>query len=147
MSQLFTVGRVISGPELKLSQRQTPYTQFTLVERVGTGARARDQFIRVWAWGPLAEQLIHAGVREASLIWAAGSLELEQFSREGKTDQQLRLTLKDWGFLPAMQKRDGEPWSKPYGPETNGEPREFASIINGDREPLPGEIRQNRNAV
>ena len=67
---------------------------------------------------------------QASLIWAAGSLELEQFSREGKTDQQLRLTLKDWGFLPAMQKHGGEP-------------REYASIINGDREPLPGEIRQN----
>ena len=47
MSQLFTVGRVVSDPELKLSRRQTPYTQFTLVERVGTGARARDQCIRV----------------------------------------------------------------------------------------------------
>ena len=149
MSQLYTVGRVITDPELKVSRRQTPFTQFTLVERVGTGARARDQYIRVWAWGPLAEQLIHAGVRTSSLMWAAGSLELEQFSRQdsGQQDKRLRLTLTDWGFLPARRRQGGEQQSEPYGPEGKGEPREHALIINGDREPLPGESWQNYDAV
>jgi len=149
MSQLFTVGRVLTDPELKVSGKRTPYTHFTIVERVGAGAHAHDQFFRVWAWGPLANRLIQAGVRKRSLIWAAGSLELEEFSRKdtGQQDKQLRLTLTDWGFLPAQRRQGGEQQSEPNGPETADEPRERASIIYGDREALPGQPGQENDAV
>ena len=140
MSQLFTVGRVVSDPELRTSAGQTPYAKFSIAERVGFGNHARDQYIRVWAWGPLATQLANAGVRTSALVWVSGSMELEEYTRRdtGQLDKQLKLTLRDWGYLPSgNRKRQGAPPSHSTT-GTEDAAGDHAAIIYGDRENLPG---------
>lgn len=139
MSQLFAVGRVISGPELRTSVRQVPYARFSLAERIGAGNHAHDQYYRVWAWGQLAERLKHANVRTGTLIWVAGSLELDSYSRRdnGQTEQQMKLTLLDWGFLPAGNRQDNKTSSEQNEPGADWTDSDHAAVINGDRENLP----------
>ena len=102
MSQLFAMGRVTTDLELKTSTNGNKYTQFSLMECINFGENARNQFIQVWAWGNLVQQLIQLGVKTGSLVWVSGSLELEDYvKKDGKTrDKRLKLKLKDWGFVP-----------------------------------------------
>lgn len=137
MSQLFTTGRVITDLELKSSTQQNLYIHFTLMERVGYRDNTRAQFIHVWAWGYLAEQLKRFKVRKGSSIWVSGSLELEEFARKdgSGTDKQLKLKLNDWGFVP---KDSDKPPKKEQGLHASGDAvRKAADIIDGEREALP----------
>lgn len=137
MSQLFTTGRVITDLELKTSAQKNPYIHFTLMERVGYGDSAHAQFIHVWAWGHLAEQLKRFKVRRGSTIWVSGSLELEEFARKdgSGSDKQLKLKLNDWGFVP---KDSDKPQKKETGPAASKDAsRKTADVIDGEREPLP----------
>lgn len=140
MSQLYTVGRVISDPEPKVSSRNTSYASFLFVERVGIGDYAHDQYIMVYAKEPLANRLIKAGVRSRSLVWLAGALELVEYTKksDGTRDKGLRLMLSDWGYLPADRWQGSKPQSGTREPEVEGTDGVRAAVINGDRESLPG---------
>ena len=131
MAQVCSIGRVTSDLELKTSVRQVPYLRFSLAERIGYGESAHTQFIQVWAWGGMTRQLMDAGVKKGSLIWASGSLELEEYTKQdGVThDKRLKLRLKDWGFAPAAQRQE---WT-PHPVKEVSAPE----ILNGDLEPLP----------
>ena len=135
MSQLFAIGRVTTNLELKTSTNGNKYTQFSLMERINFGENARNQFIQVWAWGNLAQQLIQLGVKTGSLVWVSGSLELEDYvKKDGKTqDKRLKLKLKDWGFVPRdkiTKKQKGTSTSLDAASDKVG-------VIDGDRETLP----------
>lgn len=135
MSQLFAMGRVTTDLELKTSTNGNKYTQFSLMERINFGENARNQFIQVWAWGNLAQQLIQLGVKTGSLVWVSGSLELEDYvKKDGKTrDKRLKLKLKDWGFVPRdkiTKKQKGTSTSRDAASDKVG-------VIDGDRETLP----------
>lgn len=135
MSQLFAMGRVTTDLELKTSTNGNKYTQFSLMERINFGENARNQFIQVWAWGNLAQQLIQLGVKTSSLVWVSGSLELEDYvKKDGKTrDKRLKLKLKDWGFVP----RD-KITKKQKGTSTSHDAASAkVGVIHGDREALP----------
>ena len=140
ISQLFAVGRIVSDLELRVSVRQIPFTRFTLVEHVGTGRRAHDQYFCVIASGTLANQLINAGVRSSSLVWVAGSLELVEVTGRDTvtTDRELRIMLQDWGFLPSGNSWRCETQSGKATPESGTSADKHAAIVYGDREPLPG---------
>ena len=140
MSQLFTMGRVISDPELKTSPKKTPYTNFLFVERVGKGEYTHDQYIMVYAKEPLASQLINAGVKTKSLVWLTGALELAEFTKksDGANEKGLRLMLKDWGYLPFRKWQTNEPQPTTNEFETGETYGDHAMVINGDRENLPG---------
>ena len=106
-----------------------------LMERINFGENARNQFIQVWAWGNLAQQLIQLGVKTGSLVWVSGSLELEDYvKKDGKTrDKRLKLKLKDWGFVPRdkiTKKQKGTSTSRDAASDKVG-------VIDGDRETLP----------
>lgn len=135
MSQLFTMGRVTTDPELKTSTKENKYTQFSLMERIGTGENAHNQFIQVWAWGYLAQQLMHFGVKTGSLIWVSGSLELEDYvKQDGKTrDKRLKLKLKDWGFVPRDKTTKKGRGVSASSDAASGK----AGVIDGEREALP----------
>lgn len=135
MSQLFAMGRVITDPELKTSTRHNSYVHFSLMERINFGENTRNQFIQVWAWGNLAQQLMQLGVKAGSLVWVSGSLELEDYvKKDGKTrDKQLKLKLKDWGFVP----RDKPPKKQKGARISRDSSAESAGVIDGDRETLP----------
>ena len=64
MSHLVAIGRVTADLELKMSVRQNPYIQFSLAEQIGYGETARTQYIQVWAWGVLTQQLLDRSVRK-----------------------------------------------------------------------------------
>ena len=102
MSHLVAIGRVTADLELKMSVRQNPYIQFSLAEQIGYGETARTQYIQVWAWGVLTQQLLDRSVRKGSLISVSGSLELEEYTKkDGVTrDKRLKLKLTDWDFVP-----------------------------------------------
>ena len=140
MSQLFTMGRVISDPELKTSPKKTPYTNFLFVERVGIGEYAHDQNIMVYAKEPLASQLIKAGVKTKSLVWLTGVLELAEFTKksDGTNEKGLRLMLRDWGYLPFRKWQTNEPQSATNKLETEEADGNHAAVINGDLDNLPG---------
>lgn len=97
MSQLYTVGRVISDPKLKTSAKKTSYASFLFVERVGKGEYAHDQYIKVYATEALANRLIKARVKSRSILWLTGALELVEYTRksDGTRDKGLRLMLTD----------------------------------------------------
>ena len=128
----FSVGRVISDPELKTSAKDNPYLRLTLMERIGNGEYARMQYIQVWAWGVLARQLHDAGVGKGSQIWVFGSLELTDFmKKDGVThDKALKLKLKEWGQAGSENIADNA-FPHPFDPGKAG-------VIDGDRELLPG---------
>ena len=129
MSQLYCTGRVVSELELKTSAKGVPYVCFSIAERVGYGKAAHTQYISVWAWNAMARQLA-GSVGKGSVLWASGSLELEEYAKkDGVThDKRLKLKLKDWGFVPSQQHqgRPGQDQSIP-SPGT----------IDGEREDLP----------
>lgn len=135
MSQLFTIGRVVSNLEAKTSAKENPYLQFSLMERVGYGESSHQQYLQVWAWGYLSQQLVRSGVKAGSLIWVSGSLELEEYiKKDGRTrDKRLKLKLKDWGFVPGKKesKRTTDESATEDGSASH------AGTIDGEREGLP----------
>ena len=131
MSKLYCTGRVMSELELKTSARRVPYLCFPIAERVGYGSSAHTQYITVWAWGAMAQQFVSSGVSKGSVLWVSGSLELEEYTKkDGVThDKRLKLKLKDWGFVPAGQRRE----------QCSGQVKELPppETIDGERETLP----------
>ena len=93
--------------------------------------------MNVWAWGYLAEQLKRFRVKKGSLIWASGSLELEEYvKKDGVTpDKRLKLKLNDWGFVP--KETDRFPKKEKAAPATSNTAPETAGVIDGEREALP----------
>ena len=137
MSHLVAIGRVTADLELKMSVRQNPYIQFSLAEQIGYGETARTQYIQVWAWGVLTQQLLDRSVRKGSLISVSGSLELEEYTKkDGVTrDKGLRLELSDWGFVPSQGRTGQTPGQTA---DTAQGPIPFPdSTIDGERENLP----------
>lgn len=132
MAKLMCIGRVTADPELRESARKEPYVRFSLAENLGYGETARTQYFQVWAWGHLARNLVRRKVRKGSLIWASGSLELEEYTRnDGKTqDKRLKLKLDDWDYVPAFQNKteSGTPLFEGPGP---------VGTVDGEREALP----------
>lgn len=132
MAKLMCIGRVTADLELRESTRKEPYVRFSLAEKLGYGENVRTQYIQVWAWGYLARNLVKRKVRKGSLIWATGSLELEEYTRkDGEThDKRLKLKLDDWDYVPAVQGKSesGVPQSAPPG---------FVGMVDGERDPLP----------
>lgn len=135
MSQLFAMGRVTTDLELKTSTNGNKYTQFSLMERINFGENARNQFVQIWAWGNLAQQLIQLGVKTGSLVWVSGSLELEDYvKKDGKTrDKRLKLKLKDWGFVPRDKITKKQKGTSTSHDASSGK----VGVIDGDRETLP----------
>ena len=137
MSHLVAIGRVTADLELKMSVRQNPYIQFSLAEQIGYGETARTQYIQVWAWGVLTQQLLDRSVRKGSLISVSGSLELEEYTKkDGVTrDKRLKLRLRQWSVLPpGVRTAQPGPAGQPLSPPTP----EPLPVIDGERETLPG---------
>lgn len=133
MAKLMCIGRVTADLELRESSRREPYLRFSLAENLGYGERARTQYIQVWAWGYLAQNLVRRRVGKGSLIWVAGSLELEEYTKkDGVTrDKQLKLRLDDWDYVPAFQSRTDD--RIPQDNITSS-----VEMVDGERETLPG---------
>ena len=107
-----------------------------MVERVGKRDAARQQYIQVWAFGQLADQLKQAGVKKNSYLWVSGSLELVEYvKKDGITrDKQLKLTLTDWRFAQPQRRQQRPAESAPFPDQTNVG---TAEVIDGERENLP----------
>ena len=139
MAQSIVFGWVTTGLELKTSVRNNPYVMFSLAEHIGFGETVRTQYIQVWAWGHLAHQLVKCNVDKDSRIWASGLLELSDYTRkDGETkDKRLKLTLKDWGFLPGTGRAKQKPASQIGAPNAPTAEAPAAEVIDGEREQLP----------
>lgn len=139
MAQAIAFGRVTAGLELKTSAKNNPYVMFSLAEYIGFGESAHVQFIQVWAWGHLAQQLVKCGVAKESLIWASGPLELSDYTRkDGITkDKRLKLTLKDWGFLPGTGRSRQRTASQTGAMDAPTAEPPAAEVIDGERDELP----------
>ena len=139
MAQAIAFGRVTTGLELKTSAKDTPYVMFSLAEHIGLGDSARTQFIQVWAWGHLAQQLVKCSVAKESMIWVTGLLELSDYTRrDGATkDKRLKLTLKDWGFLPGTGRSRQRSVSQTGAMEAPAAEPPPAEVIDGERDKLP----------
>lgn len=139
MAQAIAFGRVTSGLELKTSVKNNPYVMFSLAEQIGYREFARTQSIQVWAWGHLAHQLVKCSVAKESMIWVSGFLELSDYTRkDGETkDKRLKLTLKDWGFIPGTGRSSRK--SASQSGEQNAPTAEdpAAEVIDGERDELP----------
>ena len=137
MAQLQAWGWVVTDPELKVSAKGNPYIRFTVVERIGKRDSARQQYIQVWAFGELTDQLEKAGVKKNSYLWVSGSVELVDYvKKDGIThDKQLKLMLKNWSFASSQGgKRQQHPAQAPASVQVAlGQ----AGVIYGDRENLP----------
>ena len=132
MAKLMCIGRVTADLELRESTRKEPYVRFSLAENLGYGEKAHTQYIQVWAWGYLAQNLVNRKVGKGSLIWAAGSLELEEYTKkDGVTrDKRLKLKLDDWSYVPASQSKTEDRIPEPDSPDPVG-------TVDGEREDLP----------
>ena len=139
MAQAIVWGWVTTGLELKTSVRNNPYVMFSLAEHIGYGETARTQYIQVWAWGHLAHQLVKCNVAKDSCIWVTGSLELTDYTRKDgdAKDKRLKLTLKDWGFLPGTGRAKQKPASQIGAPNAPTAEVPAAEVIDGERDQLP----------
>lgn len=137
MAQIFVIGRVTTDPELKTSQNDQPYVRFGFAENIGSKDRARTQYYQVWAWREDAEWLVKAGVHKGSLLYLAGNLELETYTKkDGLTiDKRLRISLNDWGFVPVGNSKGSQNALQNNIPEND---MVFsAPPIDGDKDNLP----------
>lgn len=137
MAQIQVIGRITADLELKHSQSGNPYVRFNLAEHIGSGDRARTQFYQVWAWGVDAVRLVDANAHKGSLISISGTLELETYTRQDgvTSDKRLKVSLKDWSFVPVSSR--GSMTAASNESATNFPPTAVGEI-NGDKEPLPG---------
>ena len=142
MSQLFTDGKIITDVKLQWSERsKRHYAYFTMVEKLGYGDRARDQYIQVWAFGSDAQQLVSRKAGKHDRVWVNGTVELADFLRGGTTkDRGLKLYLAQWGFasdgVPKMtlEMQPAAAGAEPVGTATKAAPIE---VIRGDKDTLP----------
>ncbi len=136
MAQIYVIGRITAEPELKTSQKNTPYMRFNLAENIGGKDCTRTQYYQVWAWNEDAERLANAGVKKGSLIFIAGNLELETYTKQdGVTvDKRLRVSLNDWGFIPVGNRASKNAQKSKHTESNNVLP---TPSIDGDKEILP----------
>ena len=137
MAQIFVIGWVTDDLELKNSQSDQHYVRFGFAENTGSKDRARTQYYQVWAWREDAERLVKAGVHKGSLLYLAGSLELENYTKkDGLTvDKRLRISLNDWGFVPARNGKSANNTLQNNISENDSALN--APYINGDKDELP----------
>lgn len=136
MAQVFVFGTVLDELEAKKSQRGTDYLSFRLRETVRKG---QFQTYQVWAWGADVSRLIRHRVHCGSMIWLSGSLWLvDSTTNRGRTpQQQLKVALSDWGFVPGSQPGCPPTQTPAEQEQPSGEPAFSAGILNGDRDALP----------
>lgn len=134
MAQITVFGYVTDDLVPKQSQRNVAYVCFHVKEHIGKG---RCQTYQVWAWGNDVTRMTQLGIKNGSLIWLSGSLELVDCTENQGRERTkiLKVYCKDFGFLPGrkiarqdmQQNRGIPPVSPPPIPE----------ILDGDRMPLP----------
>lgn len=139
MAQVFIIGRVTADFELQTSTNQNGYVRFSLAENIGYGDAARTQYYQVWAWENDAKHLLRRKVKQGSLIWVSGSLELEEYTKQdGETrGKRLKVKLDNWDYVP-LGKHDAGKDANPQ--DTSAPPVEISPPVeelNGDKEPMP----------
>ena len=102
MAQVYVIGRITADLELKTSEKNNSYVRFDIAENIGSRQNLHTQYFQICAWGEDAGRLIKARAKKGSLIWVAGSLELETYTkRDGVTvDKRMKILLDNWGFVP-----------------------------------------------
>lgn len=138
--QSFIIGRVTADLTLKTATNGNIYVRFNIAERIGYSQRY--QFPQVWAWGGDARRLIKANIKQGSLIWVSGLLELEDYSKQdGTKDKRLKIKLDNWGYVPSSNAKNGNAEADTLSDdelETGTLPLMFPiGEIDGDREDLP----------
>lgn len=140
MAQIFVFGRVTVDPELKESQKGTPYVCFDLAEHIGYGDGQRTLFYQVWAWGDDALRLIRMGVKKGSMIWLTGTQDLVDCTESGgkvKT-KRLKVSMDNCGFLPGWKtKQDGVDMTGAPAISPDMTVLPSAEVLDGEREALP----------
>ena len=133
MAQIQIIGYVDTDLQLKQSQKETAYVCFSIKEHLGKG---RWQTYQVWAWGNLAARMERLGVKEGSLIWLTGSLELVDCTvKQGKEKTKLlKVYSSDFGFIP---RRKTERQDADKGTAAPVEPDPIPDVLDGDRMQLP----------
>lgn len=137
MAHVYVIGRVTADLELKTSQNDKPYVRFGFAENIGNHDRIRTQYYQVWAWNEDAVRLVKAGVKKGSLLFLAGNLELETYTKQDAVtlDKRLRISLNDWGFIPVGKSRASHKALKDNISENDM--ADFSPCINGDKDNLP----------
>lgn len=138
MAQVYVIGRITADLELKTSERNNPYVRFDIAENIGSRQNLHTQYFQICAWGEDATRLMKARAKKGSLIWVAGSLELEPYTkRDGVTiDKRMKVLLDNWGFIPVGGARTSKEEPAPERSEITSPTK--AEVIDGDRDSLPG---------
>ena len=133
MAQIQVIGYVETALQLKQSQKETAYVSFYLKEHLGKG---RCQTYQVWAWGNLVARMERLGVKEGSLIWLTGSLELVDCTvKQGREKTRLlKIYCSDFGYVP---RRRAERQDAYNGTAALAEPEPTPEVLDGDRMQLP----------
>lgn len=134
MAQITVFGYVAENLVPKQSQKETAYVCFQLREYMGKG---RWQTYQVWAWGSIVARMERLGIKEGSLIWLTGSLELVDATiKHGREKTKLlKVYCSDVGYLPRPKrsKQDAENETAAVQPECSPPPE----TLDGDRMQLP----------
>lgn len=136
MAQVNVIGRITNELELKHGQNGNSYVRFSFAENIGSKDRARTQYYQVWAWDGDAERLVNAGVKKGSLIFIAGKIELETYTKQdGYTvDKRLKILLNDWEFIPFGNGRTN---NSLHHKKSSADVPSSMATINGDKDTLP----------
>lgn len=115
MAQIFVFGHVKENLLVKKSQKGSEYVCFHLKEHTGNG---RTQTYQVWAWGEDVSRLVRFGVKEGSLIWLTGAIQLVDC-----TDSHGKETvIPDYVFEAILRER------QVYEKNKNRRPKEFQDL-------------------
>lgn len=136
MAQIFVFGHVKENLLVKKSQKGSEYVCFHLREHTGNG---RTQTYQVWAWGEDVSRLVRFGVKEGSLIWLTGTMQLVDCtdSHGKETVKVLKISLTNWGYLPSKTAT-----AQPSNISNDtGIPKDLSlssdEVLDGDRVSLP----------
>lgn len=140
MAQVFMIGRVTADLELQTSTNKNDYVRFGLAETIGYGESSKAQYYQVWAWENDARYLIKRKVKQGSLIWVSGSIELEEYTKQDgeNKDKRLKVKLDNWDYVPSEKSyvaKEENSWEVSI-PST-GRSMPLVGEINGDKENMP----------
>lgn len=140
MAQIYVIGRVTQDLSLQISHNQNEYVRMPFAENIWYNQQRITQFYDIWAYGTLAKQIISRKVRKGSLLWISGSLILEEYTKSDNVtrEKRLKVSLDNWGYIPAGTAKAAQPDTADAENTPVSEPAApVLEEIDGERNSLP----------
>ena len=102
INRVVVIGRLVSNPELKITQAGTSYARITIANEAVYKDKKHTNFIDVLAWGGLAENLSKYCDKGRKIL-VDGRLEIKKNTKDDKAYTNVTVIAENIDFLEAAK--------------------------------------------